>query len=154
MQTNIYGGGTSSFFQTYRWHSNSNKIPFWLWSNTKHLYFRCFFGLRFWVGIYLWVTPQNGDLSFGYLRAKIKNTEIVAVVETFAFNNGSALKPFSTWFNYTPDYARGICSPVSINGSLAAAGAGRSGTNLKVDLADSNYTGTIWVSMILVASSN
>lgn len=63
MQTNIYGGGTSSFFQTYRWHSNSNKIPFWLWSNTKHLYFRCFFGLRFWVGIYLWVTPQNGDLA-------------------------------------------------------------------------------------------
>lgn len=63
MQTNIYGGGTSSFFQTYRWHSNSNKIPFWLWSNTKHLYFRCFFGLRFWVGIYLWVTPQNGDLD-------------------------------------------------------------------------------------------
>lgn len=100
------------------------------------------------------ITKLNGDLSFGYLRAKIKNTEIVAVVETFAFNNGSALKPFSTWFNYTPDYARGICSPVSINGSLAAAGAGRSGTNLKVDLADSNYTGTIWVSMILVASSN
>ena len=63
MQTNIYGGGTSSFFQTYRWHSNSNKIPFWLWSNTKHLYFRCFFGLRFWVGIYLWVTPQNGDVE-------------------------------------------------------------------------------------------
>ena len=63
MQTNIYGRGTSSFFQTYRWHSNSNKIPFWLWSNTKHLYFRCFFGLRFWVGIYLWVTPQNGELT-------------------------------------------------------------------------------------------
>ena len=62
MQTDIYDGGTSSFFQTYRWHSNSNKIPFWLWSNTKHLYFRCFFGLRFWVGIYLWVTPQNSDL--------------------------------------------------------------------------------------------
>ena len=67
MQTDIYDGGTSSFFQTYRWHSNSNKIPFWLWSNTKHLYFRCFFGLRFWVGIYLWVTPQNSDLSFNYL---------------------------------------------------------------------------------------
>lgn len=63
MQTDIYDGGTSSFFQTYRWHSNSNKIPFWLWSNTKHLYFRCFFGLRFWVGIYLWVTPQNSDLK-------------------------------------------------------------------------------------------
>ena len=99
-------------------------------------------------------TFLNGDLTFGYLRAKIKNTEIVAIVETFAFKNGSAIKPFSTWFNYTPDYARGICSPVSINGSLVAVGAGRSGTNLKVDLADSNYTGTIWVSMILVASSN
>ncbi len=100
------------------------------------------------------ITKLNGDLTFGYLRAKIKNTEIVAIVETFGFKNGSAIKPFSTWFNYTPDYTRGICSPVSINGSLVAAGAGRSGTNLKVDLADSNYTGTIWVSMILVASSN
>ena len=96
----------------------------------------------------------NSDLSFGYLRAKIKNTEILAIVETFAFNNGSALKPLSTWFNYTPDYARGICSPVSLNGSLVATGAGKSETNLKVDLADSNYTGTLWVSMILIVSSN
>lgn len=72
MQTNIYGRGTSSFFQTYRWHSNSNKIPFWLWSNTKHLYFRCFFGLRFWVGIYLWVTPQNGELHGSFSFSDLK----------------------------------------------------------------------------------
>lgn len=76
MQTDIYDGGTSSFFQTYRWHSNSNKIPFWLWSNTKHLYFRCFFGLRFWVGIYLWVTPQNSELSWKSFANGVSSVDI------------------------------------------------------------------------------
>lgn len=76
------------------------------------------------------------------------------VIETFAFNNGSALKPLSTWFNYTPDYARGICQPVSINETLVGTGAVKSGSNLKVELKDLNYTGTLWVSMMLVVSSN
>lgn len=97
MQTDIYDGGTSSFFQTYRWHSNSNKIPFWLWSNTKHLYFRCFFGLRFWVGIYLWVTPQNSD---SHSLLKIKSTS--GTINLGAWKSADLRVPVTAPEGYTP----------------------------------------------------